>query len=58
MFFLEYLDNSVKDPDEFRRRFGNPVLALLPFVDGKEHKGSLDEMVNSSPMSPFAESIK
>jgi capsular exopolysaccharide synthesis family protein len=58
VFFLEYLDNSVKDPDEFRRRFAKPVLALLPFVDGKEHKGSLDDIVNSSPMSPFAESIK
>ncbi len=62
VFFLEYLDNTVKDPEEFRRRFTVPVLALTPFLDeDKKDKGeshNVDTMVRDNPLSPFAESVK
>lgn len=30
VFFIEYLDNTIKDPDDVQERFGLPVLSTIP----------------------------
>jgi capsular exopolysaccharide synthesis family protein len=56
-FFLEYLDNTVKNLDEISDRFGIPILGVLPEVDEKQQDG-LDRVVTTNPRAGFAEAIR
>ena len=38
-FFLEYMDNTIKDPEEFPRRYHLPILGLIPWASERK-KGS------------------
>ncbi|HQO63860.1 MAG TPA: GNVR domain-containing protein, partial [Syntrophorhabdus sp.] len=38
-FFLEYLDNTVKSPEDVKEHFNAPNLALIPSIDFKAEVG-------------------
>jgi polysaccharide biosynthesis transport protein len=54
-FFVEYLDNTVKDPEEAERRFGMTVIGVIELL----RKGkNPDRYTSEEPASSFAESYK
>ncbi len=55
-FFVDYLDNTIKYPEETERALGLPVLGLVSLWKDKDN--SIDDVVVKSPRSPFAESYK
>ncbi|MCI5122971.1 MAG: polysaccharide biosynthesis tyrosine autokinase [Candidatus Electrothrix sp. AR5] len=58
-FFLEYLDDTIKNPEELIEKFHIPVLGLIPF--DKECVNKRKDMALKSytdPRSPVAESIR
>jgi capsular exopolysaccharide synthesis family protein len=58
-FFLEYLDDTIKNPEELIDRFHIPVLGLIPY--DKECVNKRKDMALKSytdPRSPVAESIR
>jgi len=55
-FFVEYLDNRVKNPEEVEAKFGTSVLGIIPLHDTP---GShIDTMVLREPTSTLAENYK
>lgn len=54
-FFVEYLDNTVKDPEEAERRYEMSVVGVIELL--KEGKNP-DRFVLEEPASSFAESYK
>lgn len=54
-FFIEYLDNTVKDPEETEQRFDMSVVGVIELL--KEGKDP-DHFVHVEPSSSFAESYK
>jgi len=55
-FFVEYLDNRVKNPEEVEAKFGTSVLGIIPLHDTP---GSpIDTMVLKEPTSTLAENYK
>ena len=64
IFFLEYLDDSIKDGDEAKRVMGLPILAVIPHIFGREQKkngSSKDENVlimHNEPKSIAAEAFR
>lgn len=58
-FLLEYMDNTVKNPDEFSRRYHIPVLGLIPFTDsGEAEDRELAFKFYHDPKAPLAEAIR
>ncbi len=55
-FFLEYLDQTVKSPDEVEKRFGISVLGMVPLL--KSRKKRPEKVVIDDPSSAFSESYK
>ena len=58
-FGLEYMDNTVKTPDEFSKRYQLPILGLIPFAENKsgdEYAVALTSYIN--PKDPLAEAIR
>ena len=55
-FFLEYLDNTVKTPDDIEERYNIPVLTTIS--KSKNIKKNLYKMVLDEPSSVLAESFK
>ncbi len=55
-FFIEYLDNTVKSPDEAEKRLKVPVLGVVTLM--KPGETTIDEIVMKEPRSAFAESYK
>jgi succinoglycan biosynthesis transport protein ExoP len=55
-FFIEYLDNTVKSPDDAQERFGLPVLGTVPRLDPTE--GDIEKILLSKERSNIAESYK
>jgi succinoglycan biosynthesis transport protein ExoP len=55
-FFVEYLDNTIKYPEETEKALGLPVLGLISLW--KETDVSIDQAVDKKPRSPVAESYK
>jgi polysaccharide biosynthesis transport protein len=55
-FFFEYLDNTIKSPEDIETRFGLPVLGLVPLLDAKED--NIEEVILREPQSIYAESYK
>ncbi len=54
-FFLEYLDNTVQDPDDVEQRLQVPVLGV---VERLKKTQSPDRMLVNEPQSSYAESFK
>ncbi len=55
-FFIDYLDNTIKSPDEVEARLGVPLLGVVPLLEGKEE--SIEEIILKEPQSIYAESYK
>lgn len=55
-FFVEYLDQTVKSPDDAEAKLGVAVLGLVPLVNIGEHE--VDKIVINEPNSLIAESFK
>ena len=55
-FFVEYLDNTVKSPDDAEERFGLPVLGAVPRLD--PDSGSIEKILLSEKRSNITESYK
>lgn len=58
-FLLEYMDNTVKNPDEFSKRYHIPVLGLIPFTDNEDNDDrELAFKFYNDPKAPLAEAIR
>ncbi len=61
-FLIEYLDDTVKVPDEIERRYRVPVLAGIPkseeSEDGTTHEHALVALHNGQSPSPVAEAFR
>ena len=55
-FFIDYLDNTIKSPDEIEPRLGIPLLGVVPLLDPKED--GIEEIIMKEPQSLYAESYK
>ncbi|MDG5466855.1 polysaccharide biosynthesis tyrosine autokinase [Deltaproteobacteria bacterium IMCC39524] len=55
-FFIEYLDNTVKSPEETERRLGISVLGVISLW--AQEQGEVENAVSESPRSAFAENYK
>jgi len=55
-FFVDYLDNKVKDPEEAEAALGIPVLGMVPLC--RENQGEIEGIVLKEPLSSFAENYK
>ncbi|WP_278276561.1 polysaccharide biosynthesis tyrosine autokinase [Anaerobranca gottschalkii] len=56
VFLLEYLDNSVKGPDDVEKRLNLPVLGAVPLMEGNENQLKLITM--KDPKSPISEAYR
>lgn len=55
-FFFEYLDNTIKTPEDVENRIGVPVLGTVPLMEKKGE--NIEEIVFKEPQNIFAESYK
>jgi capsular exopolysaccharide synthesis family protein len=55
-FFVEYLDNTVKSPDEVELKTGVSVLGIVQRLKDKERR--IERVVLEEPTSPIGESYK
>ncbi len=55
-FFVEYLDNTIKTPDDAEAKLNINVLGMIPYIEEKNKQ--LENMVLNEPASVFAENIK
>jgi len=57
--FMEYIDNTIKNPDELTSRFNIPVLGLIPFdKDCLEDRKTMALQFYYNPRCPVTESIR
>lgn len=56
-FFIEYLDNTIKSPDDAEKRFGISVLGIVELYNKKKH-GMIEDAMQIDAFSTFAESYK
>jgi len=58
-FLLEYLDDTIKNPDELTNRFHIPVLGHIPYEkECVDNRKTMALKYFNDPRSPIAESIK
>jgi polysaccharide biosynthesis transport protein len=55
-FFLEYLDQTVKSPEDVETKLGVPVFGLIPLFSSGD--GLIENAVMDHPTSTFAENYK
>jgi capsular exopolysaccharide synthesis family protein len=55
-FFVEYLDQSIKNPEEAEAKLGMSVLGMIPLVATTDNP--IETMVIKDPRSPFTENYK
>jgi capsular exopolysaccharide synthesis family protein len=55
-FFFDYLDNTIKSPDDVETRLGLAVLGLVPLLHSKE--GNIEELLFQKPRDAFSEHYK
>jgi len=56
VFFVEYIDNTIRSPAEIEQRFGLTVLGAIEDLRKKDQKA--ESLVLQEPLSPFAESYR
>lgn len=54
-FFMEYLDNTIKDPEDVEAVLGVPVIGV---IQRKRSTDDLENMVVKEPQSPLAENFR
>jgi polysaccharide biosynthesis transport protein len=57
VFFFEYLDSSLKSPDDIRTYLGLPTLGMVPALNPKTWKGR-DPLINAGVPPNFAEAFR
>ncbi len=58
-FLLEYMDNTIKNPDELAFRYHIPILGLVPFVKGKKITAEeIGTTTFNEPRAQLSESIR
>ncbi len=57
-FFAEYLDNTVKTPDDVKRYLKVPYLGMIPAVERLETDSPAEVIVRSQPTSQASESFR
>ncbi len=58
-FLLEYLDNTLKTPEDIDREMALPTLGIIPRMDKKNKKEGIERLItSSSPKSPIAEAYR
>jgi capsular exopolysaccharide synthesis family protein len=55
-FFREYLDDTLKDPEQIKRVLGMPVLSVIPFIAPKD--GNAGTVAHDAPRSPASEAFR
>ncbi len=55
-FFIEYLDNTIKSPEDVEVKLGVPVLGVIPVLESKEE--NIEEIILKESQSVYAESYK
>jgi succinoglycan biosynthesis transport protein ExoP len=55
-FFIDYLDNTIKSPEDVETRLSAPVLGIVDLLKTGEKK--IEEIVLQEPSSAFAESYR
>jgi capsular exopolysaccharide synthesis family protein len=55
-FFIEYLDNTIKDGAELEDKFGFSVLGSIEEIRGKTD--DIESFIQNNPLSPVAESYR
>lgn len=55
-FFFDYLDNTIKSPDDVENRLGLAVLGMVPLLHAKE--GNIEELLIQDPQATFSEHYK
>jgi capsular exopolysaccharide synthesis family protein len=56
VFFLEYLDNTIKSPEDVEQYLGIPLLGVLAKI--REQVGSSEIIAKDLPKSVFAEAVR
>jgi capsular exopolysaccharide synthesis family protein len=56
-FFVDYLDSSIRSPDEIRTELGLPLLGLVPVVPAKSLEGR-SPLINNGVPPKFAEAVR
>ncbi len=56
IFFLEYLDNTIKSPEDVERYLGIPLLGVL--AKSREQVSSAELIAHEMPRSVFAEAVR
>ncbi len=57
-FFQEYLDDTIKDPEQAKRILGLPVLSVIPYLKPAEGSGTIDAVALLEPKSAGAEAFR
>ncbi len=57
-FFFEYLDNTLKSPEDIERFLEVPLLGLVPLTKKGKEGSSIDLIVATSPKSAYAEAYR
>lgn len=55
-FFFDYLDNTIKSPDEVEARLGLSVLGMVPLLHSRE--GNIEDILIQDPQTAFSEHYK
>jgi non-specific protein-tyrosine kinase len=56
IFLVEYLDNTVKSPDDFSHLLGFPILGTVGRIEGKQYQDKI--IVTQDPFSPASEAYR
>ena len=57
--YLDYLDATIKSPEDIDKKLDRPFLGAVPFiVDMKDKEGVVGTYLSNNPRSSFAESIR
>jgi tyrosine-protein kinase Etk/Wzc len=58
-FFMDYLDDTIKDEEEAKRALAWPLLAMIPAIEGAaKGSGPADLVVQQNPKSSSAEAFR
>ena len=55
-FFIEYIDHTVKSPDDLEQRFGTTILGMVPLL--KDGENDIEKIVEKEPQAVAAESYR
>lgn len=58
-FLLDYLDSTLKSPDDIERKLDQPFLGVIPLLDRlRNQPEALGQLVAHEPRSAFAEAVR